>query len=106
MLPVRIGAPVFKKRMLPVRLAVALATFKAITPSPVPSTGTEFRDNELCNILFRTAQKANLGPARKFCGLIPGSAARPADIFLRNWERGRDAALDVTFWSLFSADAM
>ena len=54
------------------------------------------RHNELCNILFRTAQKANLGPAREFRGLIPGSSARPADIFLRNWERGRDAALDVT----------
>ena len=54
------------------------------------------RHNDLCNILFRTAQKANLGPAREFRGLIPGSAARPADIFLRNWERGRDVALDVT----------
>ena len=54
------------------------------------------RHNDLCNILFRTAQKANLGPAREIRGLIPGSAARPADILLRNWERGRNAALDVT----------
>ena len=54
------------------------------------------RHNNLCNVLFRTAQKANLGPQREFRGLIPGSAARPADLFLRNWERGRDAALDLT----------
>ena len=54
------------------------------------------RHNNLCNVLFRTAQKANLGPAREFRGLIPGSAARPADVFLKNWDRGRDAALDLT----------
>ena len=46
--------------------------------------------------MLGTALKANLGPAREYRGLIPGSAARPADIFLRNWLRGRDAALDVT----------
>ena len=54
------------------------------------------RHNEVCNIIFRTAQKAGLGPSREFRGLIPGSAARPADIFLRSWNRGSDAALDVT----------
>ena len=54
------------------------------------------RHNEVCNVLFRTAQKAGLGPSREFRGLIPGSAARPADIFLRSWDKGRDAALDVT----------
>ena len=54
------------------------------------------RHNEICNILFKTAQKAGLGPAREFRGLIPGTAARPADVFLRSWDRGKDAALDVT----------
>ena len=54
------------------------------------------RHNEICNVLYKTAQKAGLGPAREFRGLIPGTAARPADIFLRNWDRGRDSALDVT----------
>ena len=54
------------------------------------------RHNDLCNVLFRTAQKANLGPSREYRGLIPGSSARPADIFLKNWVRGQDAALDVT----------
>ena len=54
------------------------------------------RHNELCNVLYRTAQKANLGPAREYRGLIPGSASRPADLFLRNWDRGRHAALDLT----------
>ena len=61
------------------------------------------RHNDLCNILFRTAQKANLGPAREYRGLIPGSSARPADIFLKNWVRGRDAALDVTVISPMQA---
>ena len=54
------------------------------------------RHNEICSVLFKSAQKAGLGPAREFRGLIPGSAARPADVFLRNWNRGRDTALDVT----------
>ena len=54
------------------------------------------RHNAICDILYKTAQKAGLGPAREFRGLIPGTAARPADVFLRNWDRGRDTALDVT----------
>ena len=40
------------------------------------------RHNDICNVLYRTAQKAGLGPAREFRGLIPGTAARPADISL------------------------
>ena len=28
--------------------------------------------------------------------LVPGSASRPADVFLPTWERGQPAALDVT----------
>ena len=61
------------------------------------------RHNGVCDILYKTAQKAGLGPAREFRGLIPGSAARPADIFLRNWDRGKDAALDVTVISPLQA---
>ena len=34
-------------------------------------------------------------PAKPQC-LIPGSASRPADVFLPIWNRGRPAALDVT----------
>ena len=59
--------------------------------------------NEICNILFKTAQKAGLGPARAFQGLIPGTAARPADVFLRSWDRGRDTALDVTVITLLQS---
>ena len=61
------------------------------------------RHNGVCDVLYKTAQKAGLGPAREFRGLIPGSAARPADIFLRNWDRGKDAALDVTVISPLQA---
>ena len=34
--------------------------------------------------------------ALQFRGLLPGSDARPADVFLPDWDKGRDAALDVT----------
>ena len=61
------------------------------------------RHDELCKVLYKTAQKANLGPAREYRGLIPGSASRPADLFLRNWERGRHAALDLTVISPLQA---
>ena len=54
------------------------------------------RHNEVCNIIFRAAQNAGLGPSREFRGLIPGFATRSADIFLQSWNRGCDAALDVT----------
>ena len=46
--------------------------------------------------MFKIAREAGLGPAREFRGLIPGTAARPADVFLRSWDQGKDAALDVT----------
>ena len=31
--------------------------------------------------------------------LVPGSASRPADVFLPTWERGQPAALDITIVS-------
>ena len=46
-----------------------------------------------CN--FSAAQTAE-PPRKEFPSLIPGSQARPADIFLLDCERGRPTALDVT----------
>ena len=39
---------------------------------------------------------AGLGPVKEGRFLLPGNDRRPADIFVRNWAGGRDAALDVT----------
>ena len=54
------------------------------------------RHNSLRDTLYQTAIKAALGPVREGRALIPGSAARPADVFIPRWSGGRDAALDVT----------
>jgi hypothetical protein len=40
-----------------------------------------------------------LGPERERRDLFPDNAMRPADVFLKNWIQGRDAALDVTVTS-------
>ena len=54
------------------------------------------RHNVLRDILFETAASAALAPAREGRHLLPGQGARPADILLRHWCGGKDAALDVT----------
>ena len=46
--------------------------------------------------VFSAAQSAALAPRKEVPSLIPGTQSRPADIFLLNWRRGRQAALDVT----------
>ena len=55
-----------------------------------------FRHNLLRDAIFHSAQSACLNPSREIRGLLPGTDARPADIFLPSWDRGRDTALDVT----------
>ena len=54
------------------------------------------RHNSIRDAIFSAAQPAALAPRRELPSLIPGSQARPADIFLPNWERGRPTAFDVT----------
>ena len=49
-----------------------------------------------CAYLGERTFRHNLNPAREVRGLLPGSDARPADVFLPSWDKGRDAALDVT----------
>ena len=46
--------------------------------------------------LFTTCAQACLGPTKEDRALIPGTDARPADIFLPGWSAGKDTALDVT----------
>ena len=54
------------------------------------------RHDSLRDAVFAAAQSAALAPWKEVPALIPGSASRPADVFLPNWDMGRPAALDVT----------
>ena len=62
------------------------------------NTGGEriFRHNAVRDAIFDTAAAAALAPLREVRDLLPGNHQRPADVFLRNWAGGLDAALDVT----------
>ena len=53
------------------------------------------RHNAIRDVIFSAAQSAALAPSKEAPGLVPGSQARPADIFLPSWSLGRPAALDV-----------
>ena len=55
-----------------------------------------YRHNVLRDALHETAKQASLAPAKEQSALIPGSQARPADVYIPGWANGRDAALDVT----------
>ena len=54
------------------------------------------RHNAVRDVLFNAAQSAALAPTKEAPNLVPGSSARPADILLPYWCRGRPAALDVS----------
>ena len=54
------------------------------------------RHNALRDALFETAASAGLAPVREERALLPGNNRRPADLLIRHWAGGRDAALDVT----------
>uniref|UniRef100_A0A1X7UPQ0 Uncharacterized protein n=1 Tax=Amphimedon queenslandica TaxID=400682 RepID=A0A1X7UPQ0_AMPQE len=54
------------------------------------------RHNTLKDIIFTTAQSAALSPRKEVPSLVPGSSARPADIFIPSWSLGRPVAFDVT----------
>ena len=54
------------------------------------------KHNHVRDALYQAAVQAGLGPVKEADGLIPGSDARPADVFLRHWHEGRDAAIDFT----------
>ena len=55
-----------------------------------------FRHNILRDAIHQTAKQASLAPAKEQSALLPGSQAKPGDIFIPGWANGRDAALDVT----------
>ena len=61
------------------------------------------RHDSLRDVIFAAAQAAALAPRKEVPALIPGSCARPADVFLPQWDGGRPAALDVTVISSLQA---
>ena len=54
------------------------------------------RHNILRDVIFTTCRTAALSPRKEVPSLIPGSAARPADVFLPVWSQGKPAAIDVS----------
>ena len=54
------------------------------------------RHNCLRDTIFKAAQSACLSPTQEIRGLLSGSDARPADVLIPAWDKGRGSALDVT----------
>ena len=54
------------------------------------------RHNHLRDVLYQTAVSAALAPTKEDRALLPGTDARPADVFIPHWTHGKDTALDVT----------
>jgi hypothetical protein len=57
------------------------------------------RHNSLRDVVWAAARSAAVPATREAPHVIPGSAARPADVLLRGWSSGRDAALDLVVTS-------
>ena len=53
------------------------------------------RHDSLRDIIFAAAQSSALAPRKEMPSLIPRSCARPADVFLPQWEGGQPVALDI-----------
>ena len=50
----------------------------------------------LRDAIFEVTAAAALSPVKEGSFLLPGADRRPADVFIRGWQGGQDAALDVT----------
>jgi hypothetical protein len=55
-----------------------------------------YRHNVIRDAIHETAKQASLAPAKEQSALLPGSQAKPADVYIPGWANGRDAALDIT----------
>ena len=62
------------------------------------------RHNLIRDLLFSSAATANLSPLKEVQALIPGTEARPADLYLRNWTSGKDTCLDITIVNALRTD--
>ena len=61
------------------------------------------RHNIIRDAIHGTASQAALSPRKEESALLPGSTAKPADVYLPGWANGKDAALDVTVVSTLQA---
>ena len=77
-----------------------LSKFSDIYGDHAISCGTEgeriARHNHLRDTLYHTCASAALAPTKEGKALLPGTNARPADVFLPHWSSGKDTAWDVT----------
>ena len=55
-----------------------------------------FRHNAIRDALFNTCTQACLAPSREDRALLPGTDARPADLYIPARTGGKDTALDIT----------
>ena len=53
------------------------------------------RHNAVRDVIHAAAQSAALAPSKETPGLVPGSQARPGDIFIPCWSLGHPTAFDV-----------
>ena len=54
------------------------------------------RHNRLRDTIYKAATSACLAPSQEIRGLVSGSEAGPANVFIPSWDKGIDTALDVT----------
>ena len=64
------------------------------------------RHNQLRDAIYSVAASSNLAPRKEENALLPGTSARPADVFIPHWTGGRDTALDVTVVSPLLTDRL
>ena len=64
------------------------------------------RHNQLRDAIYQVAASSNLAIRKEENALLPGTSARPADVFIPSWTGGRDTALDVTVVSPLLADRL
>ena len=92
----RLGCPVFTTG----GKCPACPKFSDVYGDHAISCGTEgeriARHNHLRDTLYHTCASAALAPTKEGRALLPGTNARPADVFLPHWSSGKDTAWDVT----------
>lgn len=82
---------------VPAPRATGKTMFSETTPFPCATDGERIaRHDRLRDAICEAASSAALAPQRERRDLFPNSTERPADIFLKSWVQGKDAALDVT----------
>jgi hypothetical protein len=64
------------------------------------------RHDDLRDITFAACSQSHFNPKKEVNHLLPESSARPGDIFIPVWNRGRPAALDITVSSTMQTNLL